>query len=914
MLKKTVLILFVLILSGCGTSFKSAFRNFNAYYNTFYNARESYEAGLSKSENQARDYNPLQPIRIHREPLGAGASDFQNAIEKGADILRKHKESKWVDDALEIIGKSYFFRKEYFSAEQKFEELYITTESDLMKQRAVFWKGRVLLELEANNQGVQYLTEQLTLFEDAWKGNYDHQIQTVLAQLYVDRDDYVNALDLLDQSVRYLPKKDQRERGYFLVGQLNERLGNEEKAFDAFDKVGDHYTDYDLQFEALKKKAEVARRLGKTDEAYRVFNSMVRDDKNTEFIAELNYELARTEQERGNYKRAEELYLQVLRDRLQKPGQVTRALVYNGLAELHRFHFNDFTMAAAYYDSAAAVKAPVDQLPDSFNASEFATSFGEYADLTQEIALKDSLIWLGSLSEEAFDSVLTELQRKKREEFQRLQKEQEEKKNTLVNVGNGGNADQVQQNNERNGFLNIRNPVVLAQASQQFRAVWGDRPLADNWRVSQLLSLQDEVKNDSVAQGSGVVADNTESLFIDVDISNVPFTPADKDSMREDIAILQYQLANLFFLSLNLPDSASYYFNKVISERPQSEVAPVTLYSLTELYSIQNREQELEKTSDELIRRFPNSIYASRVIDKYNIETEARSEGPAVNIREQYLSLVNDTFMPDSTKAGMLRAFEEKHRPEPLAAKALDEAITTYMMMAKADSGFTENFLEWERARMSWRDTKASFDSLQDSLRATFKDSVEISVEDSLRYETILDSTLTEPDFTDLFPYYGVYWDSTRNSTALYLDHYPDTESTGRLSHLLEEIRVPEVEDTTTVEEVTDEAMMETKIIDPAEFIHIQETDQQLVIRGGKDTFMSTVVIPDDATEETISFIFFINERGIIEEFQLSSETLNQSLIDAFVSAIEATVSFEPVLINGQASKVWGEVNFEIPQ
>ncbi len=89
------------------------------------------------------------------------------------------------------------------------------------------------------------------------------------------------------------------------------------------------YTNYDLQFESQKKQAEVARSLGKSDEAYKVFAKMVRDDKNSEFISELNYELGKTEQDRGNYEKSEDIYINILRDTRVKPGVITRAKVYN---------------------------------------------------------------------------------------------------------------------------------------------------------------------------------------------------------------------------------------------------------------------------------------------------------------------------------------------------------------------------------------------------------------------------------------------------------------------------------------------------------------------------------------------------------------------------------------------------------
>ena len=180
MRKFWVFILLIVVSSGCGSTFKSQFRDFNAYYNTYYNAKKSYNRGLKKSLEQDRAYNTLQPIRIYETPKGAGSGDFDNAIDKGARILRKYDDTKWVDNALEIIGKSYFFRNEYFNAIQKFEELYINAEDIVLKQSSIFWKGRVLLELQAYNEGIQFLNEELSINEGEWRSSLEWQIKVCL--------------------------------------------------------------------------------------------------------------------------------------------------------------------------------------------------------------------------------------------------------------------------------------------------------------------------------------------------------------------------------------------------------------------------------------------------------------------------------------------------------------------------------------------------------------------------------------------------------------------------------------------------------------------------------------------------------------------------------------------------------------
>jgi TolA-binding protein len=908
-MKKIVgVLLMVAFLGGCGSSFKSSFNDFNAYYNTFYNAKKSFEQGVEKSESQNRKLNTIQPIRIYRTPMGAGSQDFQKAIDKGADILRKHDDTKWVDDALLIIGKSYFYRKEYFSADQKFEELILTTPDQELKQRAAFWKGRVLLELEAYPRGVQYLSEKQADYEGSWVGSLKSELQVILAEHYIARENYVSALDLLEESVGDLPQKEHKERGFFLMGQLYELLDNQEEAFNAYRKVGDFYTDYDLQFAAQKKRAEVARELGNTEEAYRVFNRMARDDKNTEFVSELNYELGKTEQNRGNFEKAGDIYRSVLEDRLIKPDAKTKALVYNGLAEVYRFGFNNFEMAAAYYDSAASLNINETELPPDFEAAELAESFGDYAGLKQEIAYKDSMLWLGTLPQAEFDSVIVALEQEKRAEFIRLQKEQEERRNTLVNVANANNDEP--ETTAENGFLNYKNPVFIADVKQQFKAIWGNRPLVDNWRFEQILEV--ELEATSVVDGDAISnqIQTEDEIFIEIDLSEVPFTPQEQDSTRELIATLNYQMGNLFFLSLNLSDSAEYYFEKVLEERPDAKVAPVTLYSLSELYSIENERSKAIEVAQELLDRFPTTIYSSRVIEKYELEIPSEIKAASVKQERRLEAVLADTSLSPILKADSLFSFSKNQQIEQLNALAHYQSIQYYVKGASSDSSFRAEYTAWNTQNELWDEMNTAFELEKDSAAIRLQDTT-LTTTDSLEYATLVDSVLTKPDFTELFPYNGEIWDTTRVRIDDFISTYPASSWLGQVQVLKKEFSVPTVKaeednEPTQTDENTSEMAANT------EYVNCTEINQTLTIRGGADAFLDTVGGIRDYSGTELTFAFLVNARGIVQEYQILTSNADESLVSSFEDSIESSLSFEPILVNGLATPVQCNYTFSI--
>ncbi len=915
MRKLCLLLVLVIAVSGCKTTFKSNFRDFNAYYNTYYNAKKSYNAGLKKSRDQARTYNTLQPIRVYETPKGAGASDFANAIDKGASVLRKYKETKWVDNALEIIGKSYFYRSEYFNAIQKFDELYITAESEELKQQAIFWRGRVLLELKAFSEGIQYLNEQLSLLEGEWVGPLEYQTKTILAEHYIEQENYVNALDLLSESAAELPERAQKERAFFLLGQLNEILGNTEAAFDAYDQVERYYSNYDLQFAAKKKKAEVARDLGNTKEAIKVFSSMVRDDKNTEFISELNYELGRTEQIQGNAEKAEKIYLELLRNKLYKPDAKIKALTYNGLGELYQYSFDDYTLAAAYYDSSARLNIPEDQLPETYNAGELAQSFGEYADLKYRIHEQDSLLWLGSLSDQAFDSVMKELRAQKLAELERLQREQEERRNTMVNVG--ASDQDTETSNARSGFLNIQNPLLIAEAKEQFRAVWGTRPLVDNWRFSAL--IQNTVVEDSVLAQNNTTNGGEQNLAsqVNIDISRIPFSPEAKDSVRELKGEMHYELGNLFFLSLNLPDSAIHYFEKVITGNSKSDIKAVTLYSLTELHDAQGNTNQAIALASELIELFPGSEYTGRVVDKYELQRPEVMGYNEANPRDEYRALITRQNLPDTTKAKALSELALNNTQEAFSDRAFYDVISIYIELGKSDSVFQTRYPLWVDANERWTFNQLEFGELQDSLKSVVNDTtITLSPLDSVYVEAMLDSSLTKPDFEEFYPYEGVYWDSTRTTIETFTRQFTTSSLLKTVRIWQKEFALPEPKIEEIIPDMSPEINDSTQALplDDSGYFSCAELEVEPQIRGGIGMFNQVLNVPEGTEEEFITFRFLINQRGVVDNFEAITETENKRLITAYQNAIESFISFEPILIEGEAQMISCDIDFVIPK
>lgn len=485
------LLVLAFLTGSCATPMTQRWTNFKAYYNTYYNAKTFYEAGLAKGKT-IPDAKGTANIRIYPSPGKAGMEDFRKAIDKGANVLRDHEESDFVDQALFLIGKSYFQRGEYFSAIQKFEELLQVAQEAELQESAVFWLSRTMFEMELHQDAIERTLQEISL-RPQWDARRLAQVELILAEHHIRLEQLDEAIELLDRGLPLIEDRDVRIRGNFLLAQLFENRGEFEQAVDAYERVVRSKGEYSMIYQALRNQAIAYRELGEYRRSEQILRKMIKDDKNISSVDELSLEQALTIQASGDVERALDMHHAFLDRPVRSQDRVSTARTYYAIAEIAHFDKQNFSLAAIYYDSAAGLRIPADQLPSGFEAEERATSFGEYATLEGQIAEMDSLLRLGRMNDQERDSVLETIRERRRVELAEQLKAQRQQQNTVTVV----DAQAVQQGgSDQYGFLNHLNQAMLDNARSQFKALWGDRPLVDQWRRREAvlaMSRQQEV-------------------------------------------------------------------------------------------------------------------------------------------------------------------------------------------------------------------------------------------------------------------------------------------------------------------------------------------------------------------------------------------------------------------------------------
>ena len=638
-------LIILVLLPGCrqGTFLGNRYNNFRAYYNTFYNAQKAFDAGeeaLELSERQIDRSRFVFVFPATQSGASSGGAQFEQAIEKSADLLRERPDSKWADDALLLIGKAYFYQNNFVGAEGKFRE---TVEAALERDQleladeARFWLGRTLAGSERYEEASSVLEEGLARpdIRPKWRS----KLRLALGELHVQQRQWADAAEALRIGIPETEEKDLSGRAQFLLGQVLEADGRYEEAAAAYADVAHHRPIYELSYAAKLSEALVLGvDAGNTAQALGLIRGMRRDGKNFQNRAEVELAYARLLGAADQPDEAEQRFNMLLYDEDFRANNV-RGEAYYRYAEFFRDEANDYMRAAAYFDTAATnVRSEPGReelvtrvaLRDVRRSAEVYRS---YASIATELAETDSLLYLGTLGAEDFRTAIAAIESERIRQWEDEQRILAERRagqgfgNTPIARGGefpvegdeGGRAFGVETGIEA-GFLNYRDPARSQDALLAFERVWGERALAPNWR--RLQALQSAVVEGSGPEAGGDQGQGNQGNATGpppLDISDVPRTDEAQARVRSQRAELRYELGNVFFLSLAKPDSAAYWYGLVVSQDADQPVVTRARYALAEVHGAQGRDAEAEVLYRQVIADQPLSAQAAQARERLGL-------------------------------------------------------------------------------------------------------------------------------------------------------------------------------------------------------------------------------------------------------------------------------------------------------
>ncbi|MFB6232607.1 MAG: tetratricopeptide repeat protein [Salinibacter sp.] len=612
---------------GRGSFIGRQYDDFTAYFNTFYNATKAFEKGLQSVEKSTPSVDRDQYISIYPDPPSSpGGKSFEKTIQKCADLLREHPNSRWADNALLLIGRSYYYQKNYVGAVQKFREV-IALESE-REGEARFRLAQTLVAAERYADAAEALAAGLN--SEADYGTWTDRMYLVRGELLVRQNRWEDAENALERGLEGALPDDTAARAAFLLGQVRETLDDFDGALAAYRQVPNYDPKYPLEFAARLNAIELQGLHGNAAEALRRLEDLKRGDDTKEMRGQMAIVRARLYAAQGQPRKARRVLENTLRGE-ETPSGATQGELHYELGTLYRDAYEDFTKAAAHFDTASTKlssrggrgRSENQQRPQALprapsDAASLAERFQGLADRAQAVARMDSLLRLGRMDPAKFQAFVEKL-RKRRQKKQEAQAQKRRDQQFRTRGTAGRNQDSSQPQNAAidtrgsdAGFLFHRDPTLVQRGRRQFRQKWGDRPLVDNWRRKVAIQggttasagqEQEDEFRESGQQGP------SKSL---VDLSAVPRDSASQAEMEDRRAVAQYELGNALFRAAGRPDSAETWYKRVLKENEDHPVARKALYALAQSYEAQGDTTAAQDVYRRVIEEYPGTAFAKR--------------------------------------------------------------------------------------------------------------------------------------------------------------------------------------------------------------------------------------------------------------------------------------------------------------
>ena len=301
------------------------------YYRTFnalHWAREAYKDGMRTEQGQQKQQKQRNPFysRSHLEGVQVpGAKSYEEAARKCLAFLAEAPEGRWSDDALILMGKSFFRLKRYVQAESSLRKLLDTQPKSKFRDDAQYYLVQIMLarddpglaELEIEklldqypkseyrpqaqyDLGVKYYDlgnlerarEVLTAVRDNYpKFKEKKEVLTYLAHIEYDVGDFEKALGAYETVYKERGNKNQHREGLLGMARCESKLGKHQEALDRYQDALKLAEFEDERAESRLGFYEECTYLGRSAEALKGFEKIIIDVPRSEYSAAAWYEL-----------------------------------------------------------------------------------------------------------------------------------------------------------------------------------------------------------------------------------------------------------------------------------------------------------------------------------------------------------------------------------------------------------------------------------------------------------------------------------------------------------------------------------------------------------------------------------------------------------------------------------------------
>ena len=652
----------LVLLASCSTSkdrwLNRTYNSVTTKYNILYNGNLAFQEGLDQINEKHKDnfwkQLSIEPITFEEKSTSINTftgnpgfpdannkddkkplTTFDKAEEKAVKAIQLHsmniggrERNSQIDDAYLLLGKSRYYTQRFIPAIEAFNYVIVNYPyADLIDETRI-WRAKTNIRLDNDEFAIETLKIVLKNKELAPKTK--EQAHTALAMAYVKLDSTQRAIEQLTLATATQENVEQAARNLFVLGQIYSSENKKDSAAIVFNKLINFkkapykfkiYANIDLA-KATSKDSAVSGLIVK-------FKKLIKDRENKDYLDALYYQKGLLEEKRDSLHIALKDFKTSLRvlngDNLQK------TYTYEKLGNI-AFDYSLFVDASAYYDSVIQIS----KTSKEKRIRSIRRKHKNLAALTmfeKTLATNDSVLKIANLPKleqiTFFKKHIAAL--KKADEKAAAQRL---KKISFGSSFSGGSSIKA----TKKGKWYFYNPQSLSFGKSEFEKVWGNRPLEDNWRISDKQQTK-PVLNQTKTAVKVVEKKYELKTYLDA----IPKNKSDIDSLIYNRNEALYGTGVIYKEQFKNVDLAIFRLERLLKEKPDKTLILPTKYHLYQLYS-ELKSGKANDYKEDIIREYPSSKYAEILQNKPKKQDENQISQIEAIYKELYYIYKDDKF------------------------------------------------------------------------------------------------------------------------------------------------------------------------------------------------------------------------------------------------------------------------------
>jgi len=556
--------------------------SFGTFFNKFYTAEEDFDEAIKEyTASTIATYNRnLDSLNITPPITQTTKDKLTKVIERCSKVIQFNKSTRFIDDAVLLIGKSYFYMADYIPAERKFSEFLSKLNRSEHTEEALLYLGKIKIRLNKREEGTKILRD---LMNTSRNNDIKSEASEALGIAELSQKNYKEAVNFFIQSIELTKDKEKKAVKQYLLAKIY-TIYKPELAYLEYQNAMNNTSDFDLEFYSRLNYAKGLNLINRYGEAYTLLLDCRSDYREyPEFKQLADLEIANTLYLQKKYDDAINKYFMVIID---YPSTKVAADSYYYLARHYEQTENNYLKALVNYKKVNETFTGSDYSRISAFKSEALNS---YFDLLAKINDTEKLVI------PTFNKDLEDL---------KIKLDIEKGKDTKYKEEKGGDIKGKEGGGQGSGY-SAKDTTDMSSEPDSLNL--------DNFNPEDIIQSKEKEK-------LPVLTDSVPALTLDT----IPPGPViNEDSLktaREDSIKFAkenekfdsyFAIVELFLYELNRPDSAKFYLEELLNLTNDEKLLAKANYTLGNVYKNMNNQTKANELFNEVIEKYPNTIYAN---------------------------------------------------------------------------------------------------------------------------------------------------------------------------------------------------------------------------------------------------------------------------------------------------------------